>query len=254
MRTALIGYTGFVGGHLHRQLEFSDVFNSSNIQAIQGQEFERVYCAGAPGRKWWANQHPDEDAQSIDTLITNLKQIKTKSFILISSVDVYPQPLAVDEETPIQIQDLSPYGKNRLRLEQFVIEQFSDAVVVRLPGLFGHGLKKNIIFDFLHNNQLENINAQSSFQFYNLEHLSEDIQTALDCELSLVNLATEPTTVQEVAKECFDQYFQNTSAPQAKYDVHTCFAECFGATGLYIRNKAQVLTELKAFVQKETLT
>jgi nucleoside-diphosphate-sugar epimerase len=251
MSQALIGYTGFVGSHLHRQVSFTQVYNSKNIAEIQGREFDIVYCAGAPGRKWWANQHPEEDAASIDELIFNLKKVETKLFVLISSVDVYPSPLRVNEETQIDLKSLHPYGKNRYRLEEFVAQNFPHYLIVRLPGLFGQGLKKNIVFDFLHNNQLENIHAQSSFQFYNLERLSQDIATALENKLFLVNFATEPVTVAEVAEACFKQNFQNTKAGQAAYDVHTKYGAAFGGKGNYIMSKKQVLAELCTFVEHE---
>ena len=52
--TALIGYSGFVGGNLLRQRSFDACFNSSNIEAIAGRSFDLVVCAGAPAEKWKA--------------------------------------------------------------------------------------------------------------------------------------------------------------------------------------------------------
>ncbi len=42
---------------------------------------------------------------------------------------------------------LPAYGRDRLQLEQWVREDFNDALIVRLPALYGAGLKKNFLFD-----------------------------------------------------------------------------------------------------------
>ena len=44
-------------------------------------------------------------------------------------------------------------------------KKFSRHVIVRLPGLIGPGLRKNIIFDFLNHNNVTKIESRSVFQF-----------------------------------------------------------------------------------------
>ena len=45
----------------------------------------------------------------------------------------------------INIDKLTTYGKNRLLLEQFVEKNYDNYLIVRLPALFGKGLKKNLL-------------------------------------------------------------------------------------------------------------
>ena len=42
---------------------------------------------------------------------------------------------------------LPAYGRNRLQLERWVREDYPNALIVRLPALYGIGLKKNFLFD-----------------------------------------------------------------------------------------------------------
>jgi hypothetical protein len=56
MTSALIGHTGFVGGHLSRQVAFDDLYNSKNIEHIAGKSYRLVVCCGASAVKWVANQ------------------------------------------------------------------------------------------------------------------------------------------------------------------------------------------------------
>ena len=44
---------------------------------------------------------------------------------------------------------LLPYGRNRLHLERLVQDTYRDALIVRLPGLFGKNIKKNFIYDLI---------------------------------------------------------------------------------------------------------
>ena len=88
-------------------------------------------------------------------------------------------------------------------LEQFVREKFPHALTLRLPGLFGAGLKKNILFDLMHQNRLPHINPASEFQWYPLDRLWRDIQTGLDAGLDLVNLSVAPVPTKAIIERCF---------------------------------------------------
>src|SRR4029077_2021184 len=123
---------------------------------------------------------------------------------------------------------------------------------VRLPGLFGEGLKKNIIYDFIHNNNIGQIHADSVFQFYPIINLWRDIQTALKHNIKLVNFATEPTSVLEIAREGFGLEFSNRPQTNpAYYDFRTKYDHLFGGAKGYIYNKDQILKLLKNFVSSQ---
>lgn len=145
---ALIGDTGFVGGILAGQHEFAARFNSRTIGEAAGCRFETVVCAAAPGSMFEANRFPELDRQRIDGLIDQLSTIGAKRFILISTIAVFAGFAAENEETRA-FEEQTPYGVNRRRLEAFVEQRFPGALVVRLPALFGSGLKKNFLFDIM---------------------------------------------------------------------------------------------------------
>jgi nucleoside-diphosphate-sugar epimerase len=252
MSKAIIGYTGFVGSNLISQQKFDDFYNSKNIESIQGKSYDLVVCAGAPAVKWLANKEPIKDKENLQKLMDCLAQVSTNKLILISTVDVYPTPVQVDEDTKIDPKILQPYGKHRLELEQFVQENF-NSLVVRLPGLFGEGLKKNIIYDFLNDNIGDWINKDSVFQFYNLAHLWEDLAIALDHELKLVNFATEPVSVAEVALEAFGfEFSEEPKNNPANYDMRTKYFDLFSSDQQgYLYGKKIVFQELREFVLKQ---
>lgn len=149
MRSALIGYTGFVGGNLALQYEFSDKYNSKNINEIVGQSYDFCVCAGVKAQKWVANQNPEQDWNDIQSLINLLQQATISRFVLISTVDVYPHPVDVNEDSIIDLAELPAYGLNRLKLEEWVKTHYTDYLIIRLPGLFGQNIKKNFIHDIL---------------------------------------------------------------------------------------------------------
>lgn len=252
MATGLIGHTGFVGSNLAKQEHFDKFYNSKNIDSIRGEHFEILVCAGVPAVKWWANKHPEEDWLNIGKLLSDLEKVTTDRFVLISSVDVFSNPVGVDEASAIDTEALEPYGKHRRKVEEFVESQFTVCHIVRLPGLFGDGLKKNIIYDFIHDNQIENIHADSQYQFYHLARIGSDMRTAIANELRIVHFATEPVKVKEVAASGFGFHFEQTPDYQpARYDMRTKHARLYGAKGPYLASKRSVLDAISAFVQAE---
>lgn len=252
MATALVGHTGFVGGTLLVQRPFDDLYNSKNIESIAGKRYELVVCAGMPAEKWKANQQPEVDRHNTLRLIDVLAQVITQRFVLISTVDVYASPFQVDEQTAIDESVLQPYGLNRFRVEQFVAGHFATHAIVRLPGLFGVGLKKNFLFDMLHSGESPWTDHRSKFQFYDLSRLWNDLEAVLRDQLSIVNFATSPVEAAEIARRCFDQSFTNVTAnPPVSYDMWTRFARQFGHAGHYLYSADECYERIARFVHRQ---
>ena len=145
----LVGYTGFVGSNLYASGEFDAVFNSKNIEEAYGLNPEVLVYAGLRAEKYLANNEPEKDMALIKQAEDNIKKINPKKLILISTVDVFKEPLNVDENSEIDVQGLHAYGYNRYQLELWVRKHYPDALIIRLPGLFGKNIKKNFIYDYI---------------------------------------------------------------------------------------------------------
>jgi len=252
MSDALIGYSGFVGTTLLKQHPFEHRFRSVNINEINGGEFDLVVCAAAPAQKWIANREPDADRKNIEGLIAHLKTIQCKTFVLISTVDVFKSPVGVNEDSPVEEEGLHSYGLHRRMLERFVEDHFSNHLIVRLPGLVGPGLRKNVIFDFLNDNNIHAIESRGVFQFYPMVNLWFDIQTALKSGLQLVHLTAEPVSVAELSEEGFGNAFNQTlpNSP-ARYDFQSKNTTIFGAHGVYQYSKRETIQAVRAYAQSE---
>lgn len=255
MKNCLIGFSGFVGSALLKQTCFSSIFRSTNIHEIEHCEFDIVVCAGASAQKWIANRDPADDRNKIDSLINYLRTIKCKKFILISTVDVFKEPIGVDESTAVDESDLHAYGLHRRLLENFVEQYFPSYLIVRLPGLVGPGLRKNVIFDFHNSNNLNAIESRGLFQFYPIINLWYDIQIALKAGLSLVHLTAEPISVSDVSLQGFGRPFTQTlESPPARYDMRTQHAQIFGSHGPYQYSARESIQAIRAYVQSEPMT
>jgi nucleoside-diphosphate-sugar epimerase len=249
MRRALIGHTGFVGSNLMVQTHFTDCYHSKNIENIVGQSFDLVVCSGAPAEKWKANQDPDADRKSLKRLCDCLATVQANFVVLISTVDVYGTPIGVDEGCEPDTVAGNHYGNHRRDLERFIADHF-DTLVVRLPGLFGQGLKKNVIFDLLHNNRVEMINRESWFQFYDLQHLWRHVQSARSVGLRLIHLAPPPVQVGDLASRAFGVELPppRPDWKPARYDLRTRHARLFGGRQNYICSSDDELGAITAFV------
>ncbi len=301
----LVGHTGFVGSNLLENTAFDLCFNSKNISESFGLNPDVLLYSGIRAEKFLANKEPENDFNIILNAIENIKKINPKQIVLISTVDVYPNPISVDENTEIDIEEVQPYGKNRLYLENWVASNFDDYLIVRLPGLFGKNIKKNFIFDlisvipsmlneakyqelvshswivnnytlqengFYKLNKLENserkilkqqfldigfsalnfTDSRGSFQFYNLQHLWNDIQIALKNNVKKLNLATEPIIVNEIYKAVYGKDFVNKlNNPVPNYDFYTVHGQLFQKQENYISSKQEVLQDIVNFIKSQ---
>jgi hypothetical protein len=249
-RRALIGYTGFVGSNLCATGGYTDFYNSSNFTKMAGQSFDEIVCSGIAAVKWLANKEPERDWVQIQDLLDVLAQTRAGRFILISTIDVYPDPSQpLNEDAVIEGLPSHPYGRHRLAVETWVREHFPDHLIVRLPALFGSGLKKNALYDLLHDNGVDKINPASTFQWYPVSRLSGDIAQASGAGLKLVNLFTEPLGTGEIV----DTLFPNApiappSQPAPAYNLNTKHAALFGGRDGYVMDAGQVMTALRTYV------
>lgn len=301
---ALVGYTGFVGSNLYASTDFDAGYNSKNIMDAYGTRPDLLVYAGLRAEKYLANHEPEKDMQQILQAEEHITKIHPKKLVLISTIDVFKLPKDVDETTAIDTQHLHPYGLNRYRLEQWVRENFPDALIVRLPGLFGKNIKKNFIYDFIHvipfmlketkmkelvqiepgladyYNLLDNgfykvkdlsdkdrtilknkfkktgfsalnfTDSRNIYQFYNLERLWNDIQTALDAGIQLWHPAAEPVSAGELYKYLTGQEFVNElGKTPVEYNYKTIYADIFGGKNGYISDKASIMKEISDFVK-----
>ena len=231
----LIGHTGFVGSNIAAQTEFDAFYNSANIGEIEGKNFDLLVCAGVRSVKWKANKNPSEDFEQIKRLICCLDTTQWKKLVLISTIAVYDNPAD------------NAYGRHRLYLETHLQNNYENVVVVRLPALFGNGLKKNPIYDMLNKNYRYLPNVKSEFQYYCLDNIWKDIEIALRHDLSVLNICTEPTPFVEIV-ELFGAPMPSKDAPLVKENMVSRHAGHWVKEGDYLYTKHEVLLELKKFL------
>ncbi len=305
MDLSLVGYSGFVGSNLTEQVDFKHKYNSKNIEEAFGVLHDVVVYSGVRAEKYIANTNPEEDLLHIELAIENIKKMKLKKLVLISTVDVYANPVNVNESTPIDVNGLQAYGKNRYLLEEWVKENIDDYHIIRLPGLYGKNLKKNYIYDIIkiipsmlkeekiqelakktpfdifkyYNRQksgfyklseaaslnsihelkeffsccgfnaLSFTDSRSIFQFYNLKKLWEHILMAIDSEIRLLCLVTEPVSAGELHHRIFGREFINEFMEKPPcYDVKTIYGDLFGEKRGYLAEKDEVLKTISEFV------
>lgn len=147
----LVGFTGFVGQNLNKQHNYDAVFNSKNVRDAYNLSPDLCVFSGIRAEKFKADSFPEKDYAHINEAIENIRKINPKRLVLISTVDVIPAVQAADvfEDTMYCAGKLAPYGEHRLLLENQVQNICAKSLVVRLPALFGHGLKKNFIYDLI---------------------------------------------------------------------------------------------------------
>lgn len=303
---ALVGYTGFVGSNIYAAGNFDAVYNSKNIEEAYGTKPDLLIYAGVRAEKYLANNEPEKDMEQIVQAEENLAKIDPRKLVLISTIDIFKIPKDVDETTQVDTSGLLPYGYNRYQLELWVRKNYPEALIVRLPGLFGANIKKNFIYDYLNaipsaladakmkellrlddrlkdyyhkqDNGFYRLNSisveegkvlkekftrigfsalnftdsRSRYQFYDLNRLWGDLQTALEHAVRVWHPATEPISAGELYRYLTGDIFVNElEMVPADYDYRTIHAELFGGRNGYICDKSVVLEEIRKFVKEK---
>ena len=110
--------------------------------------------------------------------------------------------------------------------------------------------KVEICLDRVGFSALNFTDSRAVFQFYNLSHLWEHILIALNNNLTVLNLATEPISVDELYYHLTNDKFVNEINPcPPKYDFRTKYDYLFNGKHGYIYDKNTVLQEIVEFIE-----
>lgn len=304
MKPAIVGYTGFVGQNLCLSHEFDARYNSKNIADAFGSEPDLLVYAGIRAEMFTANHFPEKDLENIQEAIENIKKINPKKLVLISTISVYPV-FEGDETTPLDDHEGTAYGRNRRYLEKWVEDNVNDYLIVRLPALYGEGIKKNFIFDMINyipallktqkyeelfadsdlaglyqdrgdgfykciaeskedrrklRSFFENVgfsalnftDSRSEYQYFNLGNLWGIINKAIENNIHLLTIATEPVLSSELYEYIYNKPFKNECATNYPVEhLKSLHAEVFGGNDGYLYNKQQLLEDIKRFINEQ---
>lgn len=248
----IVGNTGLIGKTITENETFDYSFNSKNISEYRDivKNGDELFLSCLPATKWLVNQNINEDILNINKLINTFSYVSYSKITLISTIDIYnDSPLCVNENYHPNVSKFS-YGNNRYFFELLVKQtlKYDDLKIFRLPALFGKHIKKNILFDLLTNNNVDKINADTTYQWYNLEHLSTDIKRYCDYYSSKTefNFFTEPLHTSFILN-LFPEH-KNTVQENLNNSVTYDYKTIYGDTNGYMYNKKLILNDIKKFV------
>lgn len=243
----LFGSTGLVGQALQEQTTFDRLYSSKNFRDIALLEncINHLVLCCLPATKWKVNQDPLADLQNIFAIADALEGLNPRYVTLISTIDVYgPSASSMTEchQTPL----IAPsYGGNRLLFETIARNWFSRSTVqiIRLPAVYHRLIKKNILFDLIHDHETEKINANSCYQWYPLDRLWLDIE---QCPLAgTINLFPAPIETLAIMEQFFP-LVPRTMGERIEYNHRTMYSD----TGYWPPEKADNLELIGRFINE----
>ena len=191
-KLGLIGSHGLFGNEICKFYTPVHVYNSDNIHELAQEQFDTVICAAPSANRRIAQHNSQCDSDSIDQIIAALSAQRIQRLVLIGTIDAVVYPDTV-------------YGRNRLRLETFVKQEFEHHYVLRFGNIVGANIKKNVLFDLKHDQFLDSINLDSVTQWYPLDRLQTDIEYALSHSSYEQTLVSDPIQVKEIVERFFPE-------------------------------------------------
>ncbi len=186
MKTAVLGGEGFVGSafvrHCRREGVECDGIELGNYPDYIGRGYDLLVNAAGESRKYQVNRDPAGDLEyTLRPLLRSFSDFSFRLYIYISSIDLYPDhadPARNREDAALEIGRISHYGFHKFLGEKMVAHYLPSWLIIRLGGVLGPGLKKNPVFDILHDQPLR-VHEESRYQY-----LSTDTVAAAVFELA----------------------------------------------------------------------
>lgn len=184
---AIIGSSGMLGSDLMMYLKskFKNLtgIDRKNYNRFKEKRFDIVLNANGNSNKIWAGKHVFEDfGASTISVYKSLFDFPCKTYIYISSADVYPDhsnKKTTNEQTSIDPESLSSYGLHKYLSEGIVRNFIKNYIILRCPIILGVKLRKGPMYDILKGSHLY-VSASSSFQMITTLEIANIITFLID--------------------------------------------------------------------------
>ncbi len=246
----ILGCTGLVGQTLYYQMLADGIadeniarFHSSNAAKAPNTSYGILFVCCMPAVKWWANQNPAADKATLEQVLDVVGRIDARTVVLISTIDVIALAEGqVNDETSTN-WSTHTYGVHRRLLEEAVTLRWPETShIIRLPALFGRGLKKNALFDLLNGKDLA-VSRDAAFQWYDLARLWNDCWECMIRRFHLVHFVTPPVAMSEIV----DRWFPGVSCASTGNTAYN-FTTRHGHDGPYWVGKESVMAEMGRWI------
>lgn len=173
----LLGGEGFVGSAFARLFAKRGlahaVITRQNYDQFIGQSCDYFVNANGNSKKFMADREPFwEFEASVTSVARTLSDFEIGKYVHLSTGDVYPvqtSPEVTREDQVLDPTKMSRYGLHKYLAETLVRGARLEALVFRMGGFVGRGLKKNAIFDMLNDAQVW-LDPASELQFISTDN------------------------------------------------------------------------------------
>jgi len=154
-----------------------------NYSQFVGKAFDVLVNANGNSKRFWAIKNPLEDfVLSTVSVYKSLFDFKFKTYIYVSSSDVYVDHSSNTSTSEDQIQDsskLSSYGLHKYLSEKIIENNCPNYIILRSSMALGKNLKKGPIYDIFKNKSLF-ISESSRIQMITTIEIANIIKFFLD--------------------------------------------------------------------------
>jgi nucleoside-diphosphate-sugar epimerase len=230
VKVFILGGKGFIGSAFVRFCEEKEIdydcIDLDNYEAFKGRDCDILINAAGNSKKYLSNERPVEDFRfSLEALLSSFFDFSFRGYIYLSSIDIYADhedPAANREDSIIDIGRISHYGFHKYLGEKLVTHYLPSWLIIRLGGVLGPGLKKNPIYDLIHDIPLR-VDEESEYQYLLTDYLAELVFGLIErkkwCEV--FNICGEGMVPLKEIRSWLDKplrYYDN-NPPRERYEV-----------------------------------
>ena len=235
-KIALIGGGGLLGQQLKGIFPHATLIERGESDLnVLGLNYDLCFICAPSALKWYANKNPKNDLNEVKSLINLITSLKSRRFILFSTIDAIKNSTLSDKKVT-----KNHYGLHRKLVEDFVLQHESGSVV-RLGALLGGFVEKNFLVDIKEQNLSYLPNPNSQFQFSNLFEFRELAEMICETEFKSLNYFSAPIAINTIYNQLSNDFpklkFFNTNSHIIKNVAHisgdnehlTKFNYCYNA-------------------------
>jgi nucleoside-diphosphate-sugar epimerase len=192
MKICIIGHKGFIGNTIYNYfIDKHSVFTiEKKTKNIPKEEFDIVINCAGNAKKYLSEKKPFEDVLTNAKIFHTILQLKIKKFIHISSISASEIPN-------------NNYTISKLISENYSKLYFPNCIILRIGGVIGPNLKKNVVFDIINNKNLF-ITFDSTYNYISTHEIAKIIEKIIKLNIKneIINVAaSQPICVNNIIKE-----------------------------------------------------